>query len=153
NIDVSPPKGGLKSSAAIAMTVLLIFGAVAGVMVFPAKSAFAATITSSSPTFYGPAMERFLIEDSSKDTTGDTITVHVKAARGATSLFEQDVTLCNIGSSGQFELFVTTANSPTVPANPTFTSGGACPSGIDNPFIVRISSTAAAANANEKAFL
>ena len=139
NIDDNPAprKAGFKTSAAIAITTLLVFGAVAGVLVGPAKSAFAATITSSSTQFFGPALERFLITDSSKTNLCDTITVHVKAARGSTSLAESDVTLYNIGTSGQFEMFVTTSNSPFVPANPTY-NAAYCAGQTAAPFVVRI---------------
>ena len=72
---------------------MLVIGALAITPLFHPTQAFAATITSSNALFFGPALERFLITDSSKINACDTITVHVKAARGLTSLAENDVTL------------------------------------------------------------
>ncbi|MEO9321544.1 MAG: hypothetical protein ABI361_12835 [Nitrososphaera sp.] len=135
NIDVNPfAKGsGYKKSASIAIIALLVFGAV-GIVAYTPKSAFAAvTITTSSSQFYGPALERVLITDTSKDTATDTIVPHVAVKRGSTSLFEQDITVPIIGTSGTFEFYLTTSNSPFKPASPSFTAGP--------PIIVRISQT------------
>ena len=116
---------------------MLLAGSSGFALPFYPKPAFATTITSSSLQFYGPALERFLITDSSQTNACNTITVHVKAARGSTSLAENDVTLYNIGTSGQFEMFVTTSNFPFEPANPTY-DAAYCAGQGDNPFIVRI---------------
>src|SRR5690242_11151492 len=57
------------SRSRILFTVIasvLLFSAIGLISPFYPKEAFAATITSSSSSFYGPALERFLIEDGSK---------------------------------------------------------------------------------------
>lgn len=145
NIDVNPfAKGsGYKKSASIAIIALLVFGAV-GIVAYTPKSAFAAvTITTSSSQFYGPALERVLITDTSKDTATDTIVPHVAVKRGSTTLFEQDITVPIIGTSGTFEFYLTTSNSPFKPASPSFTATGGA------PIIVRISQTPVISNATE----
>ena len=143
------PRGnGLKKTSGIAIAALLVFGVVVGAVSFSLKGAYAtSSITPSSTKFFGASLERVLITETSKTSNGDTISVHVDAqghVAGST-----DITLCNTGNSGTFELFLTTSNSPLKPIAPTF-SGAGCADNTD-PFIVRANPTATAVgNVNEK---
>jgi hypothetical protein len=135
NKDVNPFKNnGYKQPASIAVMALLIFGVVAVVMASSPRSAFAAVdISSSSTRFYGPALERVLITDTSKDTSTDTINPHIDVKRGSSILGSADPSIGIIGSSGAFEFFLTTADRGFTPLHPTQTDGF--------PFVIRISST------------
>ncbi|MEO9319225.1 MAG: plastocyanin/azurin family copper-binding protein [Nitrososphaera sp.] len=101
------------------------------------------TITTSSSQFYGPALERVLITDTSKNTATDSVVPHVAVKRGSTSLFEQDITVPIIGTSGTFEFYLTTSNSPFKPASPSFTAG--------SPIMVRISQNPVISSTTEAA--
>jgi hypothetical protein len=132
---------GMKKYAGSAMAAMLIFGAVAAAFVgLFAQPAYAAvSMSPSATTFFGPGFVRVLINDDSKDSAGDTIVPTIEAREGSTSLGSVSPTIYAIGTSGTFELFITTSNSPLVPAAPTHTAdpdgGGALVAG---PFIVRV---------------
>ena len=114
-------------------------------MTFSVKNAFAATsIDASSDRFYGPNLLRVVITDTAKNTAGDTIVAHVDIKRGSSTLGSIDKTLKNIGSSGTFELFVTTSNT-LVPAAPTFVD---TPS-TNGPFVLRVNTAPATVNPND----
>jgi hypothetical protein len=137
------PHNGLKRSTGIVIAALLVFGAVAGVMTFSVKNAYAATsITTSSDKFYGPNLLRAVITDTAKNTAGDTIIAHVDVKRGSSILGSKDYTLTNIGSSGTFEFFVTTSNTLS-PAAPTFTGTGGA-------FVLRVNTLPATVNSNDQ---
>src|SRR5437870_3767127 len=143
------PRGnGLKKTSGIAIAALLVFGVVVGAVSFSLKGAYAtSSITPSSTKFFGASLERVLITDNSKTSNADTISVHVDVAGHVTGAV--DISLCNIGNSGTFELFLTTSNTPLVPSAPTYTGSGGC--ALPNPVIVRANPTATgAANADEK---
>lgn len=115
---------GTKKYAGSALAALLIFGAVAAVIVVPQTAYAAVTITSSADTFFGPSLMRFEIKDDALvGTPEDAINVLVEARRGTTSLGTVTARVTEIGSSGNFELFVTTSDFGLQPANPTFTTG------------------------------
>ncbi|MEM2920366.1 MAG: hypothetical protein QXU29_06380 [Candidatus Nitrosocaldus sp.] len=98
------------------------------------------TITASTDEhnnrFFGPSLVRVLITDRSlQGSPPDTINVTVEARRGTTSLGQTTVSVNEIGTSGQFELYVA-AHTDANPANPTQSS----------PSIVRIYSGATGIN-------
>ncbi|MEO9321194.1 MAG: hypothetical protein ABI361_11015 [Nitrososphaera sp.] len=83
------------------------------------SSALSTTITPSADHWYGPGLVRVVISDPLKNTAGSTITPHIEARRGSTVLASADTLIASEGSSGTFELYLTTSNA-LVPANPTF---------------------------------
>jgi hypothetical protein len=120
NYSPLPSRNGLKKSSGAVIAALLLFGAVAGVMAFSPKSAFAATsIDASSDKFFGAGFIRVLITDTSKNQATDTISVQIDAKHGTQTVGTTPVTVANLGSSGTFELFITTSNAPLVPAGAT----------------------------------
>lgn len=128
------------------MAAMLIFGAVAaavvGLFVQPAYAAV--SMSPSATTFFGPGFVRVLITDDSKDSAGDTIVPTIEAREGSTSLGSVSPTISAIGSSGTFELFITTSNAPLVPAAPTHT---AIPTGgVAGPFVVRVNTSPTVGN-------
>ena len=137
---------GTKKYAGSAMAAMLIFGAVAaavvGLFVQPAYAAV--SMSPSATTFFGPGFVRVLITDDSKDSSGDTIVPTIEAREGSTSLGSVSPTITAIGTSGTFELFITTSNGPLVPAAPTHT---AIPSGgVAGPFVVRVNTSPTVGN-------
>ncbi|UVS67911.1 hypothetical protein NWT39_08340 [Nitrososphaera viennensis] len=122
----TPAHMGWKKPTSVVFAALLFFGAVVGVMAFAPNQAYAAvSVTQDTPKIFGSALGRVMITDTAMQggSTQDTITVNVEAKRGTTSLGSVNAQVKEIGtSSGQFELFVTTANSPFNPAAPTFDS-------------------------------
>ncbi|MEM3915571.1 MAG: hypothetical protein QW572_00925 [Candidatus Nitrosocaldus sp.] len=98
------------------------------------------TITASTDEhnnrFFGPSLVRVLITDRSlQGSPQDTINVTVEARRGTTPLGQTTVSVNEIGTSGQFELYVA-AHTDANPANPTQSP----------PSIVRIYSDATGIN-------
>lgn len=113
------PYGSGTKLSGIALAALFIFGTIAAVMLVVPQNAYAAvTMDVGSSKIFGSSLVRVLIEDTAKDTAGSTALVHVEAKRGATVLGQKDVTVTAIGTSGQFELYATTANTFN-PAAPT----------------------------------
>ncbi|MEM1959460.1 MAG: hypothetical protein QXP14_06425, partial [Candidatus Nitrosocaldus sp.] len=103
------------------------------------------TITASTDEhnnrFFGPSLVRVLITDRSlQGSPQDEINVTVEARRGTTSLGQTSVPVAEIGSSGQFELYVA-AHTDAIPANPTQLD-------LDNVSIVRIYSNPTTNNEN-----
>ena len=129
-----------KSVGSIAMAAVLLLGVIAVLPLTP--KAFAATSIAGADRFYGPALARVVITDTAKNTAGDTIIAHVDVKRGSATLGSKDMTLTNIGSSGTFELFITTANT-FAPSAPTYTAA-------PGPFILRVNTAPVAATANEQ---
>lgn len=124
NRKLSLPNGSTwKKSTSIALAALLIFSTAVVAWTIAPKNAYAAvSITSSSDKFFGSAFNRVLITDSALlGSPSDTISVIVEARRGSTSLGTQNANVNEIGTSGTFELFITTRSSGN-PANPTNTS-------------------------------
>ncbi|MGI0019134.1 MAG: beta strand repeat-containing protein, partial [Nitrososphaera sp.] len=137
---------GMKQYAGSAMAAMLIFGAVAAAFVgLLAQPAYAAvSMSPSATTFFGPGFVRVLITDDSKDSSGDTIVPTIEAREGSTSLGTVSPTIFAIGTSGTFELFITTSNGPLVPAAPTHT---AVPTGgVAGPFVVRVNTAPTVGN-------
>jgi hypothetical protein len=99
---------------------------------------------ASAESFYGPGFVRVLITDTALDESGDTITPTIEARDGNTVLGTDNPTIEAIGSSGTFELFITTSEFPLVPANPTKTAanGGVAGAGA-GPFVIRANTIAA----------
>ncbi|MDW8276311.1 MAG: hypothetical protein RMJ59_08045 [Candidatus Nitrosocaldus sp.] len=98
------------------------------------------TITASTDErgnrFFGPSLARVLITDRSlAGSPADEINVTVEARRGTTSLGQASVPVAEIGTSGQFELYVA-AHTDALPANPTQAD-------VDNVSIMRIYSSPA----------
>ncbi len=131
NRKLSLPNGSTwKKSTSIALAALLIFSTAVVAWTIAPKNAYAAvSITSSSDTFFGSAFNRVLITDTSLlGSPTDTISVLVEAKRGTTTLGSVSASVDEIGSSGTFELFITTQNliagPPTAgnPAAPTSTT-------------------------------
>jgi hypothetical protein len=137
---------GKKKYAGSAMAAMLIFGAVAaaGVGLFVQPAYAAVSMSPSATTFFGPGFVRVLITDDSKDSSGDTIVPTIEAREGSTSLGSVSPTITAIGSSGTFELFITTSNGPLVPAAPTFTAIPA--GGVAGPFVVRVNTSPTVGN-------
>lgn len=131
---------GTKRYGGIAISALLIFGAVAAALVIPHAAYAATSMSASADKFYGPGLLRVVITDTAKDTTGDTILAHIDIKRGSSTLGSKDMSLTNIGTSGTFELFVTTSNT-LVPAAPTF---GA------NPFVLRVNTAPVTVGTNDQ---
>ena len=127
NENQSPlPRGnGLKKTSGIAIAALLVFGVVVGAVSFSLTHAYAASsITTSTNKFFGPDLLRVLITDNTKTLLADTITPHVDVKRGSTVLGSADPSITNIGTSGTFEFYMTTANGTLAPAAPSQTAGG-----------------------------
>src|SRR3989442_9980382 len=120
------PRGdGLKKTSGIAIAALLVFGVVVGAVSFSLTHAYAtSSITTSTNKFFGPDLLRVLITDNTKTLLADTITPHVDVKRGSTVLGSADPSITNIGTSGTFEFYITTANGTLAPAAPSQTAGG-----------------------------
>lgn len=95
-------------------------------IVIPQTAYAAVTINTSAGTFFGPSLIRFEIKDDALvGAPTDSILVTVTAKHGGSALGTVGATVTEIGSSGIFELFVTTSDSPLDPAAPTYaTTGG-----------------------------
>src|SRR3989454_6061902 len=118
------PRGdGLKKTSGIAIAALLVFGVVVGAVSFSLTHAYAtSSITTSTNKFFGPDLLRVLITDNTKTLLADTITPHVDVKRGSTVLGSADPSITNIGTSGTFEFYITTANGTLAPAAPSQTT-------------------------------
>ncbi len=116
---------GKKKSMGIALTALLIFGSVVGVMAYSQKAyAQAVLITTSADTFYGNSFVQVIINDAAKNSDSGTqettsVTVRVKDDTGAVK-GTGSINVREIGTnSGQFEFFITSAAAGTSnPASP-----------------------------------
>ncbi len=116
---------------------LLVFSVAALAMSHVTPAFAAVSMGQDNPKIYGSGLGRALITDTAlQGSPQDTILVHVDAKRGTTTLGSKDVQVKEIGTSGQFELFVTTANAPFNPASSTFD-----PSSAVNAYVVRINPT------------
>ena len=129
---------GWKKPTSLVFATLLFFGAVVGVMAFAPHQAYAAvSMTPDNPKIYGSGLGRVLITDTAlQGSPQDTILVTVKALHGSGTLGQVNMQVKEIGTSGQFELFVTTANAPFNPASSTFD-----PAVPANAYVARINPT------------
>ncbi len=122
------------------MAAILVFGAVAAGLIAAPQTAYAAvSITASADTFYGPGFVRVLIIDDAFDEAGDVITPTIEARKGSSVLGSVSPQIESVGSSGNFEFFITTSDSPLVPENPTKTTDDGGVTGADaGPYIIRV---------------
>ena len=137
NNPTSAPMGWKKPTSMV-FAALLFFGAVVGVMAFAPHQAYAAVSMSlDNPKIFGSGLGRALITDTAlQGSPQDTILVNVEARRGGSSLGSVNMQVQEIGTSGQFELFVTTANQPFNPASSTFD-----PADPTNAYVARINTS------------
>lgn len=143
------PRGTANKYLGIAMSALLIFGAVAAVFAYYPQNALAQTtptITTSTNTFFGNNIVQVIVTDNTKNSASGTpettaVTVTVKDNTGATK-GTATVSAREIGTnSGQFEFFVTRGtHDPSAPRSESTAANAA---------VVRFDATAPTTNAND----
>lgn len=137
------------------MLALLVFGAVAAVMVnFPGNAlAQAVTIQTSADRFFGNSMLQVIVNDSAKNSVSGTqettaVSVSIKSDTGATVAGPVTVNAREIGAnSGQFEFFVSTVNGQQ-PAAARSILAGSTPTPADTA-TVRVNGAPVADSAND----
>lgn len=143
-------------ATAIVFSMMLLSGTAVGVIGFnmPQNAFGAVTITTSTDThsnrFYGSSFAQVLITDTSMVGAPSNITVMIGVIPALGGAFAETATVGSIGTSGNFEFFITTSNSPAVPLNPMYTDTSECGTSTTASFIVRINSAPAGDGCHDK---
>ena len=112
-------RNNFQISSVIATTIAILI-LCPGLNILLPKTAFASvSITPSSPNWFGPGLLRVVIVDTSQNSAGASITPHIDVKRGSTTLASADPLVRSPGSSGTFEIYLTTSNAPFAPAFPS----------------------------------
>ena len=107
-----------RSTSLVAIAILMI--SFPGLGLLTPRAAFASvTITPSSNHWFGPGLVRIIITDTSQNTAGASIAPHISVKRGSVTLASADPPISSPGTSGTFELYLTTSNAPFAPAFPS----------------------------------